>query len=131
MGRQIVQRPGCALRSALGNVGKFAHAGGEVDRGAVVCDFDLAPGTVHVEEDEQVGRAIALIVTIVALELDRLGRDRLVLERADFIKRPPRATRSIELLVDPDQLLELAWSGSNQSKSLCRGSIESHAGIQS
>jgi Mn-dependent DtxR family transcriptional regulator len=31
----------------------------------------------------------------------------LMLERSGFIKRQPRAARSIELLVDPDQLPEL------------------------
>jgi hypothetical protein len=38
----------------------LTHAGGEVDCGAPVSDFDLAPGSVHVEEDEQVGGPIAL-----------------------------------------------------------------------
>src|SRR5450756_2766328 len=32
---------------------------------------------MHVEEDEQVGRPIALILTVIAFELARLGRDRL------------------------------------------------------
>jgi hypothetical protein len=58
------------------NIGEFAHAGGEVDRGTAVCDFDLAPRPVHVEEDEQINGAVALILAIVALELARFGRDR-------------------------------------------------------
>ena len=67
------------MRSACGkvNIGEIAHADGEVDGGAAVGDFDLAPGSVHVEEDEQVGRAIALVLAVVAFELARLGRDRL------------------------------------------------------
>jgi hypothetical protein len=36
------------------SVGEFTHAGCEVDRGAAVGDFDLAPRPVHVEEDEPV-----------------------------------------------------------------------------
>src|SRR5262245_38036520 len=32
---------------------------------------------MYVEEDEQVGRAIALVLVVVTLELARLGRDRL------------------------------------------------------
>jgi hypothetical protein len=51
------------------NIGEFVQAGGEVDRSAAVSDFDLAPEPVHVEEDEQVDRAIALVLTIVALKL--------------------------------------------------------------
>ena len=67
------------MRSDLGkvNVSKLAHAGGEVHCGAAVGDFDLAPGSMHVEEDEQIGRSIALVLAVVALELSRLGRDRL------------------------------------------------------
>ena len=32
---------------------------------------------MHVEEDEQIGRSVALILAVVALELSRRGRDRL------------------------------------------------------
>ena len=58
-------------------VGELAHAGGEVHCGAAVGDFDLAPGSMHVQEDEQVGGSIALILAVVALQLTRRGRDRL------------------------------------------------------
>ena len=77
MRRQIVQHDPDALRLGKVNVREFAHAGGEVDCGAAVGDFDLAPGSMHVEEDEQVGRPIALVLAVVALDLARLGRDRL------------------------------------------------------
>src|SRR5258705_8567063 len=40
-------------------------------------------------------------------------------ERGGFIRRQPRAARSIELLVDPTCLPELLWPGFNLSKSLC------------
>src|SRR5688572_29977703 len=41
---------------------------------------------VHVEEDEQVGGAIALVLAVVALELARCGRDRLA-DLADELDR--------------------------------------------
>jgi hypothetical protein len=44
----------------------------------MVGDLDLAPGAVCVEEDEQVDRAVAPILAVVAFELARRGRDRLV-----------------------------------------------------
>jgi hypothetical protein len=59
------------------NVREFPHADGEVDGGAAVSDFDLAPGPMHVEEDEEVGRPIALILAVEALKLTRLGLGRL------------------------------------------------------
>ena len=86
--------PAHALRLGKVNVHEFPHAGSEVDGGAAVGDLDPAPGPMHVEEDEQVGGAIALILAIVALELARLGLDRLAnladeLDRT-FIKRDHR-----------------------------------------
>jgi hypothetical protein len=57
--RQIVQYDPNALRFRKVNVGEFAHAGGEVYCGTAVGDFDLAPGSMHIEEDEQVGRRTA------------------------------------------------------------------------
>ena len=77
VGRQIVQHDADALRFGKVDVYEFPHADREVDGGATVGDFDLAPGPVHVEEDEQVGGAIALILAIVTLQLARLGLDRL------------------------------------------------------
>src|SRR4051794_30226671 len=60
------------------NVGELAHADGEVLCRVAIGDLDLAPGLVGLEEDEQVGRPIALILAVVALDLARLGRDRLM-----------------------------------------------------
>jgi hypothetical protein len=57
------------------NVHEFLHASGEVDGGAAIGDFDLAPGPMHVEEDEQVRGAVAFILAVVALDLARLGLD--------------------------------------------------------
>ena len=84
--RQIVQDDLDALRLWEVNVSKLAHADGEVHGGAAVADFDLAPGLMHVEEDEQIGRTVALILAIVALDLARLGRDRLA-DLADELGR--------------------------------------------
>jgi hypothetical protein len=39
-------------------------------------DPDLAPGPMDIEEDEQIGGSVALVLAIVALKLTRLGRDR-------------------------------------------------------
>jgi hypothetical protein len=50
-------------------VDEVAHAVGEVASGAPVGDLDPAPGSVGVEKDEQVGRAVAAILAVVALEL--------------------------------------------------------------
>ena len=77
VGRQIVQHHSDALRPGKVNIREITHAGGEVDCGAAVGDFDLAPRSMHVEEDEQVGGPVALILTVVELELTRLGLDRL------------------------------------------------------
>jgi hypothetical protein len=45
------------MRSALGkvNVHEFLRVGREVDGGTAVGDFDLAPGPMHIEQDEQTG----------------------------------------------------------------------------
>ena len=77
VGRQIVQHHTDALCPGKVNIREITHAGGEVDCGAAVSEFYLTPGSVHVEEDEQVGGPIALILAVVALKLTRLGRDRL------------------------------------------------------
>ena len=66
------------MRSAAEvHIGELAHAGGEVLCRAPVGDLHLAPRPVRVEEDEQVDRPIAFILAVVALDLTRLGGDRL------------------------------------------------------
>ena len=57
-------------------VSEFAHADGEFDRRATRGDFHLAPGTVGVEEHEQIGGSVAPVLAVVALDLPGLGRDR-------------------------------------------------------
>jgi hypothetical protein len=77
VGRQIIQHDADALCLGKVNLHEFPQAGSEVDGGAAVSDFDLAPGSMHVEEDEQIGGSVALIFAVVALQLTRLGLDRL------------------------------------------------------
>ena len=50
-----------------------AHAGGEVHGGAAVGDFDPAPRAMHVEDNEQVDRSVALVFAVVALELSSMA----------------------------------------------------------
>src|SRR5258707_222518 len=59
------------------DIDELAHALSVVFCGSALSDFDLTPRSMHVEEDEQVGRSIALILAVVALDLARRGRDRL------------------------------------------------------
>lgn len=57
-------RRGCSLLwERKVNVCEFPHASSEVDGGAAVCDFDLSPGAMHVEENEQIGCAITLFAS--------------------------------------------------------------------
>src|ERR1700693_4331767 len=54
---------------------EIAHASGVVFCRSPLGDFDLAPGTVNVEENEEIDRTIATILVIVTFELTRPGRD--------------------------------------------------------
>jgi hypothetical protein len=90
-------------------IDKLTHALGEVARGALRSDLDLAPGPVRVEEDEQVDRAVAPVLAIVALELPRLCRDRLA-DLADelgwaFVEAPHRAFGVGRLGVEVEHVL--------------------------
>src|SRR5271170_7903573 len=49
---------------------------GVVAGGPVIGHLHMTPGLVRVEEDEQIGRAVALVFAIVSLGLARRGRDR-------------------------------------------------------
>src|SRR5947207_585914 len=66
-----------ALGVGIMDVDEVAHAVGIVFRRAALGDFDLAPGAMHVEEHEEIDRAIATILVIVTFEPPRLGRNRL------------------------------------------------------
>src|ERR1700694_4885081 len=59
------------------NIDELAHALGVVFCRAPCGDLDLAPGTMHVQDDEEIDGAVAVVFVIVAFELARLGRDGL------------------------------------------------------
>lgn len=59
------------------DVDELAHAFGVVFCRAPLSDFDLAPGTMHVEQDEEIDGAIATILIIVTFEPAGLGRNGL------------------------------------------------------
>ena len=59
------------------DIDELAHALGVVFCRPPLGDLDLAPGSMHVEEDEQVSRSIAFILAVVTFEPARSGRDRL------------------------------------------------------
>ena len=67
------------MRSACGimDVGKVAHAVGKVVGRAPLGDLDRAPGAMRVEEDEQVGGAVAACTRSRSAPASRRGRDRL------------------------------------------------------
>ena len=52
------------------DVDEIAHALGVVFCRSPLGDLDLAPGTMHVEENEEIDRAIATILVIVTFEPD-------------------------------------------------------------
>ena len=56
-------------------VDEFAHTLGEVAGRAVLGDLNPAPAAMDIEEDEQIGCAVALIFAVIAFELPRLGWD--------------------------------------------------------
>lgn len=104
MGRQIVEDD--ADRACLGvmNIDQLAHAVGEVAGRALVGHFDLAPGSVRVEEDEQVDRAVAAVFAVFRVTPPSIHQMVLTLERAGLIRRQPAVARSIQLLVPPEAL---------------------------
>ena len=73
MGRQIVEHDADAFGFRIMEVSEFANADGEFDRRATRGDFHLAPGTVGVEEHEQIGGSVAPVLAVVALDLPGLG----------------------------------------------------------
>ena len=97
MGREVIEDDPDLLGLGIMDIEKLAHALGEVASRAMLGDLDLAPGAVRVEENEQIDRAIAPILAVVAFEPTRCGRDRLAhladqLGRAliEAYHRPPR-----------------------------------------
>src|SRR6476469_8919694 len=59
------------------DVDEITHALGVIPCRSPLGDLDLAPGTMHVEENEEIDRAIATILIIVTFEPAGLGRNGL------------------------------------------------------
>jgi hypothetical protein len=75
MGGQVVHDHADFLGLREVEIDQVLHALGEVLCGASVRHFHPSPGMVGVEEDEQVGGSVALVLTVEALELAGLGRN--------------------------------------------------------
>ena len=56
VGGQIIEDNADTLGLWEVQVGKFAHAGGEVDCGPALGDLDLAPGPMNIEKDGKMNR---------------------------------------------------------------------------
>ena len=67
VGRKIVHDDLDAIRVGIVRIGEIAHAMGEVSRGSVIGHLHVPPGFVRVDEDEHIGRAVALVFAIVSL----------------------------------------------------------------
>ena len=74
------------------DVDEVTHAFGIVFCSSPLSELDLAPGTIHIKENEEIDRPIATILVIVTFEPARLGRDWLT-DLADEL--PPDFRRSI------------------------------------
>jgi hypothetical protein len=75
-----IDKLSCTTPNALGiriNIDELAHALRVIFRRSPLGDLDLAPGSMHVEGDEQIDRSIALILAVVTFELAGCGWDRL------------------------------------------------------
>ena len=59
VGRQIVEHHADAIGLGIVHVDELAHALCEVVRGALLGDFGVSPGTVHVDKHEHVRGAVA------------------------------------------------------------------------
>src|SRR5580692_5326510 len=75
VGRQVVLHNADVLGLGIMDIDELAH-----ELSVVFCcpsfgDLDLAPGTMHVEDDEEIDGAVAAVLVIVAFELARLGRN--------------------------------------------------------
>jgi hypothetical protein len=77
VGGQIVEDHTNSICLGKVHIAEFAHANGEVLRGPPVGDLYLAPGSVGIEENEQIDRPVASILAVIALRLPRHGLDRL------------------------------------------------------
>ena len=67
MGGEIVEDDPDALGVGEVEVDEVAHGEGEVVGGAALGDFDVAPGAMGIEADEEIGGAVAAILVVEAL----------------------------------------------------------------
>lgn len=81
VGRQAVEHDADALGLRAMAIDEIAHAVGKVVCGAPLGDLHLASRMVGVEEDEQVGGAVALVFAAVTLQPARRDRDPAALRR--------------------------------------------------
>jgi hypothetical protein len=77
VGRQVVLHHPDAVSIGIMDIDEFAHALGVVFCRPPLGELDRAPGTMHVEDDEEIDGAVATVLVIVTFELARLGPDRL------------------------------------------------------
>src|ERR1700730_15931524 len=77
MRRQVIEHDADLVGLWIMDVDEFAHTLGEVTGQAGVGAAAAGPAAMDIEEDEQIGRAVALIFAVVAFELPRRGWDRL------------------------------------------------------
>src|ERR1700756_3058388 len=69
MCRQVIEHDAHLGGLWIMGVDEFAHTLGEVAGRAVLGDLDPAPAAMAIKEDEQIGRAVALIFAVIAFEL--------------------------------------------------------------
>jgi hypothetical protein len=61
VGRKIVHDDADAVRVGIVRVGEIAHAMGEIAGGPVIGHLHMTLGLVRIEEDKQIGSAVALV----------------------------------------------------------------------
>src|SRR5271155_2476623 len=76
VGRKIVHDDAYAVCVGMVRIGEIAHAMGEIAGGPVIGHLHMTPGLARIEEDKQIGCAVALVFAIVSLGLALRGRDR-------------------------------------------------------
>jgi hypothetical protein len=68
VGGEVIEHHADAVGSWEVDIDQFAHAEGEILGGAVICNLDLAPRALGIEEDEQIDGAVAAILVVEALK---------------------------------------------------------------
>ena len=71
MDRQIVLHDADGLSVWIVQIDEFAHAFGIIFRCTPLGDFDLTPEPIGIEDNEEIGGAVAAILVVVSLRLAR------------------------------------------------------------